>query len=118
MELFTTAGAKISLLHRQLAAGEADALLLLGANDNIQQSLPTNVSSVVWPGICLFPQASQQLNLCTYSEGLLQHKLEAPALVSCADLDRPAKPPSPLSCVRVSTLFPIQPICLGLRSPN
>ena len=87
MELFTTAGTKISLLHRQLAAGEADALLLLGANDNIQQSLPTDVSSVAWPGTCLFPRASQHLNLRTYSEGLSEHKLEAPALVSGIDSD-------------------------------
>lgn len=118
MEIFTTTGAKISLLHRQLAAGEADALLLLGANDNIQQSLPTDVSSVAWPGICLFPQASQHLNLCTYSEGLSEHKLEVPAMVSCIDSDRPAKPPPPLSWVRVGTLFLIQPIRLGLWSPN
>ena len=90
MELFTTAGAKISLLHRQLAAGEADALLLLGANDNIQQSLPTDVSSVAWPGMCLFPRASQHLNLRTDSEGLLEHKLEATTLVCCVDSDRSA----------------------------
>lgn len=85
MELFTTAGTKISLLHRQLAAGEADALLLLGANDNIQQALPTDVSSVAWPGMCLFPRASQHLRTC--SEGLSEHKLEALALVSCVDSD-------------------------------
>ena len=90
MELFTTAGAKISLLYRQLAAGEADALLLLGANDNIQQSLPTDVSSVAWPGMCLFPRASQHLNLRADSEGLLEHKLEATTLVCCVDSDRPA----------------------------
>ena len=56
MELFTTAGAKISLLHRQLAAGEADALLLLGANDNIQQSLPTNVLQWHGQGYVYFPR--------------------------------------------------------------
>lgn len=118
MELFTTAGAKISLFHRQLAAGEADALLLLGANDNIQQSLPTDVSSVAWPGMCLFPRASQHLNLHADSERLSEHKLEPPALVSCVDSNRPAKPPPSLSWVRVCTLFLIQPIRLGLWFPG
>lgn len=36
MELFTSTKARISLLRRQLAAGEVDALLLR-ANGNIQQ---------------------------------------------------------------------------------
>lgn len=75
MELFTTAGTKISLLHRQLAAGEADALLLLELL--ITFSKPSPPMCLQWhgQGCVYFPGQSQHLRTC--SEGLSEHKLEA-----------------------------------------